>query len=65
MLAISQYNATSDGNAIGFVRHGESFGSSLYELHHVRVHGIDSPSHWTRKLADCLADFVVECLDRD
>ena len=64
VLAISPYNATSDGNAIGYIRQGDSFGPSIYEFDHELVHMADSPSLWTHKVADCLADFVLDYLDR-
>jgi hypothetical protein len=65
VLAISAYNATSDGNAIGFVRQGDSFGMALYEFDHERLYQGDDPSLWTTKISDSLADFVVEYLRSD
>jgi hypothetical protein len=65
VLAISKYHATSDGNSLGFIREGDSFGMSLYEFDHERVHVGDDPSLWTRKIGDSLADFVLEYLRRN
>lgn len=64
VLAISPYNQTSDGNSIGFIRTGDSFSPTLYELdHELRCKG-DNPSLWTKKVGDSLTAFLLGYLDR-
>lgn len=62
-LAISSYDATSDGNSIGFVRNGDSFQREIYEFNHELVYQGDSPSLWTKKISNCLAEFLFDYLD--
>jgi len=63
-LAISPYNATSDGNCIGFLRDGDSFQPAIYEFDHELVDTGKNPSLWTKRIGDSLADFLLEYLDR-
>jgi hypothetical protein len=63
VLAISSYNRTSDGNSIGFIRNGNSFGPEIYEFDHELVHNEDDPKAWTKKAGDSLAEFLLEYLD--
>ncbi|QDU30171.1 hypothetical protein ETAA8_52900 [Anatilimnocola aggregata] len=63
VLAISAYNLTSDGNSIGYLRNGESFGPEIYEFDHERFYNGGDPSAWTRKIGDSLADFLLEYLE--
>jgi hypothetical protein len=65
VLAISPYHQTSDGNSIGFLRGRDSFQTAIYEFDHELLDQGDDPSLWTRKLGDCLADFLLEYLERD
>lgn len=63
VLAISSYNRTSDGNSIGFIRKGNSFGPEIYEFNHDLVYSGDDPTLWTRKAGDSLAGFLLEYLN--
>jgi len=64
-LAISPYDATSDGNWIGFLRDGDFFQPAIYEFDHERVRKGKNPSLWTKKISSCLADFIIEYLERN
>lgn len=64
VLAISAYNVTSDGNSIGFVRDGNSFQDTVFEFNHELGYKGDDPSFWATKISDCLADFVIDYLER-
>ena len=63
VLAVSTYNRTSDGNSIGFVRKGNSFGPEIYEFDHELVYSGEDPAHWTNKAGDSLAGFLLEYLN--
>jgi len=64
VLAISPYNNTGDGNSLGFIRDGDRFLDAVYEFEHELVWPDAEVSTWTTKIADSLADFVIEYLDR-
>ena len=64
-LAISNFNNTSDGNSIGYIREGNCFRPELFEFDHELLYEGDNPALWTRKVGDCLADFLLEYLDRN
>jgi|GEM_PF-4701999 len=59
VLAIATYHATADGNALGFLRDGNSFSPEVYELDHDLRWTDPDPKHWTHKRADSLGEFLL------
>jgi hypothetical protein len=62
VLAISSYHKTADGDSIGFLRNGNSFGNELYHFNHDLRENGDDPKQWSEKVANSLAEFIVSHL---
>jgi hypothetical protein len=63
VLAVSSYNRASDGNSVGFIRLDSEFSPVVYEFDHELLYHGDDPSLWTRRVADSLADFLLDYLN--
>lgn len=64
VIAISQFNQTSDGDCIGFLRKGKSFLPELFKFDHERVYQGTDPSLWSKKVGDSLSEFLLSYLNR-
>jgi hypothetical protein len=62
-LAISHYNYDCDGDAVGYLRSGKTFGPELYHFKHEMRYKGDDPQLWTEKIAPSLSDFIISYLD--
>ena len=65
LLAISTYNETSDGDAIGFRYDGDRFGDAVYKFDHELVNGDDGPENCATKIAYSLGEFITEYLAKN
>ncbi len=62
MLAISKYNDTSDGDAIGFLRDDDRFGDAVFKFDHELIYGDNGPAKCSTQIADSLGDFIMRYL---
>jgi hypothetical protein len=63
VLSISAYHCHCDGDSIGFIREGNSFGPELYRFKHERRSDGDEPTKWTERLAGSLAEFILSYIE--
>lgn len=65
VLAISFFHRDSDGDCIGFLRETEAkFGSPLYLFRHEERYLGDDPKLWSERIADSLAEFLIDYIDQ-